>query len=163
MVGGLRLKGYAFFLPLFLLAPVTCAGAAEIAGRASVIDGDTIEIRGERLRLEGIDAFEARQTCTLGGEAWPCGRRAAIALADKLGSNTVRCMWKARDRYNRPLATCFLDAENINAWLVREGWALAYRQYSSAYVEEEERAKAVRAGAWAGTFVSPWSFRGLHK
>lgn len=161
MVGRPRLKSSAALLmALLLIAPATRAEAAEVAGRASIIDGDTIEIRGERLRLEGIDAFEARQHCMREGKAWPCGRRAAFALAEKLSSSNVRCTWAARDRYRRALATCFLGAENINAWLVREGWALAYRQYSKAYVEEEAKAKAAGAGAWTGTFAAPWDYRG---
>lgn len=133
--------------------------AEELTGRASVIDGDTIEIRGERLRLEGIDAFESKQTCDLKGKAWSCGQRAALTLADKLGTRSVRCAWEKRDRYRRALATCYLGPENVNAWLVREGWAMAFRRYSEAYVKDEDTARLAKRGAWAGTFIPPWEYR----
>jgi endonuclease YncB( thermonuclease family) len=142
----------ARLIPTLVLASLlsVAANAEELTGRASVIDGDTIEIRGERLRLEGIDAFESKQTCELKGKAWPCGQRAALALADKVGAKPLRCTWEKRDRYRRALATCYLGSENVNAWLVREGWALAFRRYSEAYVKDEDEARLAKRGAWVG-------------
>jgi len=135
------------------------AGAAEVVGRASVIDGDTIEIHGERIRLEGIDAFESAQTCLRGSVEWRCGQQAALALDDLLDQHMVRCEGEKHDRYRRLLATCFVGTENINAWMVVHGWALAYTKYSSAYIEEEETAKGRGVGVWGSTFSAPWDYR----
>ncbi|MEQ8348935.1 MAG: thermonuclease family protein [Sneathiellaceae bacterium] len=140
------------------------AGAARdrpvLAGRASVIDGDTLEIHGERIRLSGIDAPEASQQCqTAAGAAWPCGRRAAQALDARIGSRVVSCQTQSRDRYGRFIATCHLETVDLGAWLVRNGWALAYRRYSTDYVDEEHAARVDRAGIWAGAFVAPWVYR----
>lgn len=153
----MRTRGMLLVLGFATLSLAVNAG--ELVGRASVIDGDTIEIRGERLRLEGIDAFESAQTCELKGKSWPCGQRAALALSDKLGTKAVRCAWEKIDRYRRALATCHIGPENINAWLVREGWALAFRRYSEAYIKEEDAARIAKRGAWAGAFVAPWDYR----
>lgn len=143
----------------FMLAAAAPVGAADIAGRASVIDGDTIDIHGERIRLHGIDAPEGAQRCYRDGELWPCGRRAAFALADHIGARTVRCEPRDRDRYGRIVAVCFAGGADIGAWMVRQGWALAYRRYSTAYVDEEDTARAARAGLWEGTFTAPWDWR----
>ncbi len=136
------------------------ASAGDLTGRASVIDGDTIEIHAERIRLEGVDAPESGQSCTdTEGRAWPCGRRAAFALADHIGQKPVHCISSGKDRYHRSLATCDLDGENLNRWLVANGWAVAYRRYSEAYVSEETVAQEQKRGIWSGTFVMPWDYR----
>lgn len=147
-----------------LSAPVV---HAEIAGRASIIDGDTIDIHGQRIRLFGIDAPESGQEClaravfhaTAWEERWRCGQHAALALDEKIAGRPVSCEEKDQDRYGRIVAVCRLAGEDLNAWLAAEGWALAYRQYSIDYVDEEERAKAARNGIWRGTFVPPWDWR----
>jgi len=126
-----------FLLAIFLALPT--AALAEISGPAQVIDGDTIEIHGQRIRLFGIDAPEGRQECNRGGEAWLCGKDAALALADKIGSDPLECYPKDRDRYGRTVAICRLSGEDLNAWMVREGWALAYRHYSLDYVVPRQR------------------------
>jgi len=130
-----------------------------IVGTSVVIDGDTIEIHGVRIRLAGVDAPESQQRCGRAGEEWPCGQRAALALADWLGSRTVSCNPTGKDRYQRTLAHCFSGTEDVQAWLVLNGWALAYRQYSKDYVAAEEVAQAGRAGVWAGEFKAPWEWR----
>ncbi|TAA41486.1 thermonuclease family protein [Pseudoxanthomonas winnipegensis] len=130
-----------------------------IVGRSSVFDGDTIEIHGERVRLFGVDAPESGQRCSRSGQEWPCGQRAALALSDWLGSRTVSCNPTGKDRYQRTLARCFAGTEDVQAWLVLNGWALAYRQYSTDYVSAEEVAQARRAGVWAGEFTKPWEWR----
>jgi endonuclease YncB( thermonuclease family) len=136
------------------------AAPAEIVGQASVIDADTIEIHGTRIRLEGVDAPESGQRC-LSGEAQVvrCGSIAANALDAFINSNPVSCTIDGKDRYQRLLATCSVRGENIQDWLVRSGHALAYRKYSSRYVEAEAAAKASGAGVWAGQFVMPWDWR----
>ncbi len=136
------------------------ASAETIAGRASVIDGDTIEIHGQRIRLWGIDAPEGRQTCTKGGQDWRCGTDAANALDAHLRGATVTCTRKDTDRYRRMVATCQARGEDVGEWLVRSGWALDYRQYSKgAYAGAEAAAHDARSGMWAGEFIPPWEFR----
>ncbi len=129
------------------------------AGQASVIDGDTLELHGQRIRLAAVDAPEARQTCRRAGTMWPCGRRAAFALADLIGSRTVTCRWRTKDRYRRPLARCSVGDTDLGGWMVENGWALAYRRYGVDYVSQEETAREARRGLWAGSFVPPWDFR----
>ncbi|WP_206607761.1 thermonuclease family protein [Ferruginivarius sediminum] len=139
--------------------PVTQAAQGMRQAHASVIDGDTLEIDGERFRLRGIDAPESRQSCRHDGRRWPCGRDSTRALENRIGAATVRCKGDGRDRYERVLAVCYADGTDLNAWMVRQGWALAYRRYSRDYVPEERWAKAARAGIWRGRFVQPWDWR----
>jgi endonuclease YncB( thermonuclease family) len=146
-----------------ILALAVCgawpAAASDLTGRASVIDGDTIEIHGQRIRLFGIDAPESRQTCEADGQTWRCGQQAALALADHIGQHTIACEGRDTDRYGRIVAICWADLEDLNAWLVSQGWALAYRHYSTAYVGEEDAARAAHLGIWRGTFEVPWKWR----
>jgi len=112
-----------------LLCWSTAASAADLTGRASVIDGDTIEIHGQRIRLFGIDAPESRQSCEAGGQTYRCGQHAALALADHVGQRVVACEQRDVDRYGRVIAVCRAGGEDLNAWLVSQGWALAYQRY----------------------------------
>jgi endonuclease YncB( thermonuclease family) len=148
-------------------SPLQSAGTASngsLSGRASVVDGDTLEIHGQRVRLIGIDAFESDQTCLdAAGQSWRCGQRAALALADGIGAATVTCEGDERDRYGRLLAVCQAHGEDLGAWLVSEGLALAYRRYSTAYIGQENAARAAKRGVWAGTFVLPWDWRAQNR
>lgn len=138
---------------------MTC-GAETVAGVASVIDGDTIKVRGLRIRLEAIDAIESGQTCTLpDGKTWRCAKDAAFAISDKIGRNPVACRVSDTDRYGRAVATCYVGDTDFNAWRVRNGWAVAYRRYGTQYVNDESRARADRLGIWASQFVMPWDWR----
>jgi endonuclease YncB( thermonuclease family) len=141
------------------LAAASPALAGSATGRVSVVDADTLELHGERIRLAAIDAPEARQTCRRDEVAWPCGRRAAFALADFLGSRSVTCRWRNRDRWRRAVAVCTVGGVDIGGWLVEQGWALAYRRYGKQYVAAESQARAARRGVWAGSFVPPWAWR----
>jgi endonuclease YncB( thermonuclease family) len=158
------------FSPASLLYPLNSAsgppsiitsevGVDTIIGRASVIDGDTIEIHGTRIRLFGIDAPESNQPCTIQGKPFRCGRQAALALADKIGNKVVNCQPKDRDHYGRVVAVCLVDGEDVNAWMVAKGWAIAYRYYSHDYVRQEEQASKSRIGIWQGEFVPPSDWR----
>ncbi len=141
-----------------LLTLTLPASAQTIEGRASVIDEDSIEVKGVEIRLEGIDAPEARQRCRRGGKRWRCGNEAAFALDRFLRGKIVSCVPLTTDRYGRTVANC-RAGEDVGAWMVRNGWALAYRKYSRAYVGDERKARAAGAGIWAGDFIAPWLWR----
>ena len=132
---------------------------ADVAGRTRVIDGDTIEVSSARIRLFGIDAPESAQRCLAGSRRWSCGEQATRALAARIDGRSVACEERDRDRYGRIVAVCRYGGQDVNAWLVREGWAMAYRRYSTAYVGEEAAAKAAQRGVWRGEFVPPWDWR----
>lgn len=135
------------------------AVAEEIVGRVSVTDGDTVVIHGERIRLHGIDAPESAQTCEAGGKVWRCGQQASLALADKIGRLPVRCETFQRDRYGRIIAVCRQGQTDLNRWMVRNGWAVAYRRYSTDYVAAEDEAKDAGSGVWRGRFIPPRDWR----
>ncbi|MDQ7776262.1 MAG: thermonuclease family protein [Paracoccus aminovorans] len=142
-------------------APETVTtGSASIKGVASVIDGDTIDIHGARIRLNGIDAPESGQLCQdARGKDWRCGQQAALALSDRIGRQLVSCNPTDTDRYGRVMADCFAGGENLNRWMVHQGWAVAYRQYSTAYVSAEDSARTGQRGLWQGQFDMPWDWR----
>jgi endonuclease YncB( thermonuclease family) len=132
---------------------------SELRGRASVIDGDTIDIAGQRIRLYGIDAPERAQTCVRNTLPWSCGLDASAALTGLVRNRELRCESRDRDRYQRIVAVCWLNDVDVNRWLVSEGWAVAYRQYATAYVAAEASAQQRRRGMWAGTFQQPEEYR----
>ncbi len=147
-------------LLLVLCAALWPAGAhAQIAGTASVTDGDTIKIHGERIRLHGIDAPESRQLCTLDGKPWMCGKDAANALAEWIGRRPVTCEELDRDRYDCIVARCSVGGEDLGEWMVSHGWAVAYYRYSYEYERAERHAKTRRLGIWASEFELPWEWR----
>ncbi len=134
--------------------------AQDITGPARVIDGDTIDIAGQRIRLHGIDTPESRQTCARGEREVRCGRAATAALRRLIDNEPVSCQERDVDRYGRIVAVCLnTEGQDVGAELVREGWALAYRQFSLDYVGEELEAKATKAGLWSMDFVEPWEWR----
>ena len=134
-----------------------------LAGRATVIDGDTIEIRGERVRLFGIDAPESGQHCTDSeGKSYRCGQKAALALDSRIGNGIVTCQVQDTDRYGRKVAICRVFGEDLGAWMVGLGWALAYRSFSARYVPAEQLAQQRKAGLWGGSFQPPWEWRSGH-
>jgi len=134
-----------------------------IAGRAFVIDGDTLTIEGTRIRLVDVDAPELDQHCTDGDhKSWPCGRAAANELQALIRSQLLTCRRRGIDQYHRVLAVCRLpDNTDINGWLVQNGWALLYGSNGN-YRREQDEAKANRHGIWSGTFISPRQWRDQH-
>ena len=142
-----------------LLMVSSAAASAQIAGRVTVTDGDSLNVSGHRIRLFGIDAPEGTQICVAGGQRWRCGSSAARALRQRIAGCSVVCTERDRDRYGRIVAVCRAGGVDVNAWMVSQGHALAYRKYSTAYVGQERSAKAARRGLWRGQFVPPWDWR----
>ena len=137
--------------------------AREITGFAVVTDGDTIKISNNKIRLHGIDAPEKNQICTSNVKKYNCGTVSTEALIKKISRNAVKCLTqKNKDRYNRFIGVCFVDQENLNKWMVRNGYAVAYRRYSKDYILDEEFAKTNKLGLWSGTFVKPEKWRKLN-
>lgn len=135
------------------------SGKSALHGTASVIDGDTIEIHGQRIRLHAMDAPEARQICWKQGNPWRCGQASAQALQERINRRPVRCEVTDKDRYGRLVARCFLGSEDLGGWLVSQGLALAAPRYGKDYLSHEARAKERAMGMWAGTFVPPADWR----
>ena len=147
-----------------LAAASTLAGAqTTITGTAHVIDGDTLQIGTERIRLHGIDAPEQRQQCYADDRAWPCGAQASAALARLCAGTPVTCVAMHTDRYGRTIAGCTARGNDIERAMVRNGWAFAYRRYSQDYVAEERLARAEQRGIWRGgtarSVLAPWRWR----
>jgi endonuclease YncB( thermonuclease family) len=135
-------------------------GEPGIAGLARVVDGDTIVVGETRIRLEGIDAPEAGQTCGRSVVGWwACGTEATAALARLVEGKSIRCEPQGLDKYGRTLAVCFVGGEDVNAWMVRQGLAWAFVRYSQRYVQQEAEARARRVGVWQGQAMPPWDYR----
>jgi endonuclease YncB( thermonuclease family) len=114
--------------------------------------GDTFEVQGTRIRLHGIDAPESGQLCQRSGNYYRCGQQAAAALDDLVARRSVRCEERDVDQYGRTVAECFVASLSLNDELVKRGWAVAYREYSEAYVTAEKAARAAKRGVWSSTF-----------
>lgn len=140
--------------------PAPSASANAITGTASVVDADTLDIHGQRVRLNGVDAPESGQKCKdAAGKFYRCGTVAANELDSWINRNPVTCEITGKDRYGRSLGDCSVRGESVQAWLVSHGHALAYRAYSTEHVMAEVKAQADGAGIWAGEFVMPWDWR----
>ena len=130
-----------------------------LANNLKVIDGDTIVLNGEKIRFSGIDTPELKQTCLKDNEKVGCGMLAKKLLVNKIGNNTPICIGKKKDFYKRTLAECFVNGESLSKFLVRSGYAFAYRKYSTKFIEDENYAKTKKLGMWSMTFQFPWDFR----
>ncbi len=128
-----------------------------------MLDGDTIEIAGQRIRLHGIDAPEGRQACRDADGLYLCGDEATAALTRFLAGRNVACEPRDRDRFGRIVARCLVQGQDIGAWMVRQGNALAFRRYSLDYVADEKAAERAKAGMWRGDFQPPWDWRKAQK
>lgn len=134
-----------------------------ISGFSTVIDGDTIDIGRNRVRIYGIDAPEMAQTCTSpNGKPWACGREAKIYLERITKGNQVVCTIREHDVYGRIIGICKVGGTDLGRELVRYGYAVAYRRYSEKYTFEEASAINAKRGIWAGTFQPPESWRREH-
>ena len=149
------------------------ASADEVYGNPKIIDGDTVHINSYKIRLEGIDSPEIKQKCkkdffTISFiisykfyKKYDCGLVSKIKLKKKISNKKIKCKFDSIDRYKRYLATCYLDKINLNKWMVRNGYAIAYKKYSKKYVQDENFAKKQRLGLWRGPFIEPEKWRKL--
>ncbi len=124
-----------------------------------IIDGDTIHLNNEKIRFTGIDTPELKQTCKKNNEIINCGIQARQLLINKIGKNKVNCVREGKDQYNRTLAECFVNDLSLSRFLVREGYAFAYRKYSKKFIEDENFAKNNNMGIWSMKFEYPWDWR----
>ena len=148
--------------------------AEEISGIPKVVDGDTIHINDNKFRLEGIDAPEMRQQCKKESlkisfmigftlyKNYSCGEVSKEKLISKIRGSKIKCIFTTKDRYKRYIATCYKEKTNLNQWMVRNGYAIAYRRYSKDYVPDENFAKEKKLGLWQGKFTRPEKWRKLN-
>ncbi len=144
-------------LGIVVLSFLTCN--ISFADNLRVVDGDTIVLNGEKIRFAGIDTPELKQTCLQNDVEVDCGISAKILLVKKIGNNTPQCIREGKDIYKRTLAECFVNGESLSSFLVRSGYAFAYRKYSTKFIKDEEFAKINKLGMWSMTFQYPWDFR----
>ena len=153
---------------LFTYNDVKSEQVKEISGYAKIIDGDTIKINSKKIRLYGIDAPEKKQTCKksyliIGNffftKNYLCGEVSTNELTKKINNHIIKCKIKDVDRYSRFIGECYKRNENLNSWLVSNGYAVAYRKYSKKYISDEINAKNDKLGVWQGKFEMPWNFR----
>lgn len=154
---------------LLLCALARPADAETVTGQPIVVDGDSLRFPSTEVRLEGIDAPELDQTCERAGQVYRCGQEAKDALRAIIAGRPVTCVGvrqadgTERDRYGRLLGRCTASDTTINAWMVENGHALAFRRYSVGYVPQENRARATGAGIWSGPHMAPWEWRAAKK
>ena len=146
-----QLSLYVFLLLMFC--------NTSFADSLRVVDGDTIVLNGEKIRISGIDAPELKQMCMNGDEKVFCGKTAKMILVKKIGNQTPECIREGKDVYKRTLAECFINGVSLSSFLVRSGYAFAYRKYSDKFIKDEEFAKENKLGMWSMKFQYPWDFR----
>ena len=143
-----------------------------IIGIAKVIDGDTIKINDKKIRLFGIDAPEIKQFCKKPylsisflsfQKKYSCGIKSTNNLKRMIKSNNIDCKIKGIDRYKRIIGECYKNKTNINSWMVRNGYAVAYTKYSKKFVAQQNLAKKEKLGIWVGSFEMPWDWRKKYK
>lgn len=147
------------FLPMHVYTDNFKSSEEMLTGKPRVTDGDSLRIGKTRIRLHGIDAPERIQTCGLQETKWRCGWESTNALANLITNHWVTCFTKDIDRYGRVVAVCRVGSVNINLYMVQNGWALAYRRYSSDYIEAEKIAQKQKKGIWRSQFTAPWEWR----
>ena len=131
-----------------------------ISGRPRVVDGDTLDVAGHRIRLFGIDAAESRQTCRDGrGRTYACGAEARRALIVAIRGNAVSCT-PVGESYGRDVAICMAGSRDLSEVMVRNGNAIELPQHSNGrYADAEREARSAKRGLWAGDFQQPADWR----
>ena len=151
-----------WFLTLSFGIMAVPAGAQIISGPAEAVDGDTLRMTGERIRLFGIDAPEENQTCQRGGEVWRCGEDASHMLASLIDGKPIECSQRDRDDYGRMVAVCRVGRIDLAQAMIDGGMAVALPQFATDYVEGESAAKTREVGLWGATFEMPSAYRAAH-
>jgi len=144
-----------FFIFSFFLSTILIASEKKI----QVIDGDTIHIGKLKYRFFGIDAPEIKQICEKDNTKIQCGVIAKSVLKNKIADKIPECIVKDKDRYQRLVAECFIGKESLSKFMVREGYAVAYVQYSKDFIEDEKYAKENKLGIWSMNFQIPSEYR----
>ena len=157
------MKKIIIFYLLILFFTSNYAYSKTIVGKSKVIDGDTIHINKNKIRLHAIDAPEAKQTCMLEKKIWLCGKQSTLELKKLINDKSVRCKINDIDIYNRYVGVCYINTIDINQWMVKNGWAIAYRYYSTDYIKEEKFARKNKLGIWNGVFLEPYLYRKKNK
>ncbi|MEW6106936.1 MAG: thermonuclease family protein [Bacillota bacterium] len=137
--------------------------ASEHVQQIRVVDGDTLDLDGRRIRLHGIDAPEKGQLCTKNGESYDCGEASKQHLTYLLIGERLICSERSKDRWGREVAMCLAGTADVAALMVRHGWAVAYAEYSKDYVEDERFARTNGMGLWAKDFVPPKEWRNIQR
>lgn len=145
-------------LLLVLIGQLPLGPVVQAAGNAKVMDGDSLRVSDVEVRLVGVDAPELHQTCTRQGKTWPCGHEAAAALRRRIAGQEVRCEGREKDRFGRLLARCAARDSELNRWIVQQGFAVSYDDYSI----EEADARRAKRGLWSGEFEQPRAWRDRH-
>ena len=149
----LKILIFYFFSSIFFLTNNL------FASHVTVVDGDTIKIGDVKIRFSGIDAPEINQTCIASEGKVACGKISKDILISKVTNNKISCKDEGKDIYGRVLGECFVNGESLSSYLVREGFAFAYRKYSDKFILDEEYAKSNKLGMWSMKFQYPWDYR----
>ena len=161
-----KLNLILFSILIFLfISKILFADERLIHGIAKVIDGDTIVIKGKKIRLFGIDAPEMKQICFNElNNPYPCGREAKEILERMSKNNKYYCYYSDKDKYNRIIGDCYDESKtSVNGFMVLRGYAVAYKRYSNKYRRQEENAKLNKKGIWRGKFERPEEWRRKNK
>ena len=153
----MQILSIIFFILISLISDISFSKS--IIGKAIIIDGDTIHIDKNKIRLHGIDAPETKQKCMIDSEEWFCGKHSTNELKKLINDQVVKCIVKDIDIYNRFVAVCLIDTIDLNRLMVMSGWAVAYRYYSTDYIIEEKFARDRKLGIWKSQFLKPHIFR----
>jgi endonuclease YncB( thermonuclease family) len=150
----------AAFAIVCCLVSIHAARAEQVQAVPQIVDADTVYAGSTKIRLSGIDAPEMDQICIdASGKDWNCGIDAREKLQAYTQGRPWICNLTGTDIYKRQLGSCTVNGEDVSRWLVRNGWALAFRRYSTAYVADEDFAREQKRGLWSGAFVAPWEWR----
>ena len=167
-----KIKNFLVFSFFIFLLSTKASSIEKIEGVPSVTDGDTIKINGNKIRLFGIDAPEVKQSCKKPFisfsfyslyKKYNCGVISTEKLRDKISNKKISCLISNKDRYGRFIGECFYKKLNLNSWMVKNGYAVAYLKYSKKFVAQENQAKKNKLGIWQGPFINPWEWRKKNK
>ena len=151
--------GMRYLLVCLLICVFGTVSIASPNGTVRVIDADTLDVGGTRVRLFGIDAPEMGQPCSSDGRTWDCGAWARDAVANRFEGAFAQCQRIETDRYGRVVARCAVDGQDIGGLIVRSGLAWAYRRFSDIYDLDEKSAAIAERGLWAVEIALPADYR----